>query len=87
MLKKLINKFKAKKEHNPRITSPLYDLDFNNQLELRKAINKEILLHNLMEATNTSPDDLIAICNLDKAIEDGKAFGMITELYTRPDNY
>lgn len=85
MFKKLYNRWKAKQEHKNRSTDPLYDLDFNNQLELRKAINKQILLNNLMEVTNTSPDDLIAICNLDKVIEDGRENGLITELYTRPE--
>lgn len=85
MIKKLINRYKAKQEHKTR--KEFYDLDFNNQLELRKAINKQILLHNLMEVTNTSPDDLTAICNLDKAIEDGRKFGMITEFYTKGEGY
>lgn len=85
MFKKLINRYKAKQEHKNR--KEFYNLDFNNQLEFRKAINKQILLNNLMEVTNTSPDDLIAICNLDKAIEDGRKLGMITEFYTKGEGY
>lgn len=85
MIKKLINRYKAKQEHKNR--KVFYNLDFNNQLELRKVINKQILLNNLMEVTNTAPDDLIAICNLDKVIEDGKKFGIITEFYTKGENH
>lgn len=87
MIKKLINRYKAKQEHKNRITSPTWDLQFNNHVEQVKAINKQILLNNLMEVTNTSPNDIIAICNLDRTIEDGRINGMITELYTKPEGY
>ena len=43
MLKRIINRHKAKKEHNNRMTNPLWDLSFNHTLETIKAINKQIL--------------------------------------------
>ena len=82
MIKKLINRYKAKQEHKNR--TEFYNLDFNYHVEQVKAINKKVLLNNLMEVTNTAPDDILAILNLNKVIEDGRDNGMITEFYTRP---
>ena len=86
-IKKHIRRNLAKKEHNNRMTNPLCDLSFNHTLETIKAINKQILLNELLEASGTDSNDVIAILAIDKAIEDGKALGMITELYTKSEAY
>ena len=86
-IKKHIIRNKAKKEHKNRMTSPLWNLRFNDTLNTIKAINKQILLNELIESTNIDSNDIIAILTLDKAIEDGKALGMITELYTKSETY
>ena len=82
MFKKLINSYKARKEHKNR--REFYNLNFNGYLNQVKHINKQILLHNLMEVTNTDPSDIVSILNLDKLIEDNRKIGVVTELYTRP---
>ena len=86
-IKKYITRTSARKEHNNRITNPLYNLGFNNTVEAIKAINKQILLNELLEASGTDSNNVIAILAIDKAIEDGKALGMITELYTKSETY
>lgn len=87
MLKTIINRYKAKKEHNNRMTSPLWDLSFNHTVNTIKAINKQILLNELMEACGANPNDSIALVSIDRAIEDGRALGMITELYNKSELY
>ena len=84
-IKKLINRYKAKQEHNKRIQGTLWNTHFYQTVELIKVRNKQILLNNLIEVTNTSPTDMVKILSLDKMIEDNKKAGVITELYTRPE--
>lgn len=87
MLKRIINRRKAKKEHNERMTELHWNLSFNRTVETIKTINKQILLNELMEACGASPNDSIALISIDRAIEDGKALGMITELYNKSETY
>ena len=87
MLKRIINRHKAKREHNNRMTNPLWNLSFNHAVNTIKAINKQILLNELMEACGASPNDSIALVNIDRAIEDAKALGKVTELYTKSETY
>ena len=87
MLKRIINRRKAKKEHNERMTELHWNLSFNRTVETIKTINKQILLNELMEACEASPNDSIALISIDRAIEDGKALGMITELYNKSETY
>lgn len=87
MLKRIINRHKAKKEHNERMTELHWNLNFYRTVETIKTINKQILLNELMEACNADPNDSIALVSIDRAIEDGKALGMITELYNKSETY
>ena len=87
MLKTIINRYKAKKEHKNRITSPLWDLQFNHMVNTIKAINKQILLNELMEACGAKPNDSIALLSIDRAIEDARALGKVTEFYTKSETY
>lgn len=84
-IRKLINRQKAKLEHQKRIQGTLWNTHFYETVELIKVRNKQILLNNLIEVTNTSPDDMVKILSLDKMIEDNKTAGVITELYTQPE--
>lgn len=84
-IKKLINRYRAKKEHQKRLQDPHWITHFYETVELIKVRNKQILLNNLIEVTNTPPDDMVKILNLDKMIEENKKQGIITELYTRPE--
>ena len=84
-IKTLINRQKAKKEHQRRLQGTMWNTHFNQSIEQIKNRNKQILLNNLMTVTNTSPDDITAIVNLDNLIELNKREGVITELYTRPE--
>lgn len=74
----------AKKEHKQRLQQPLHNLDFNRTVEAIKEINKQILLHKLMEVTNTSEYDLMGIASLDHLIEINKERGLVSEFYTNP---
>ena len=87
MIKRIINRYKAKKEHKNRIINPLYNLNFNLFVDTVKSVNKQVLLNELIESTGIDSNDIIAILTLDKAIEDGKALGMITELYNKSETY
>ena len=87
MLKTLLNRYKAKKDHKQRITNPLYNLNFNLFVDTVKSVNKQVLLNELIESTGIDSNDIIAILTLDKAIEDGKALGMVTEFYTKSETY
>ena len=87
IIKKQITLNRAKHEHAERVTNPMWNLNFNHTVETIKTINKQILLNNLIEASGVNPNDSIAIMNIDRAIEDGKALGMITEFYTTPEEY
>ena len=87
MIKTLINRYKAKKEHKNRMTDPLHNLQFNQTVDTIKAINKQVLLNELMEACAANPNDSIALLAIDRAIEDGKKLGMITEFYTKSETY
>ena len=69
------------------MTNPLWNLSFNHAVNTIKAINKQILLNELMEACGANPNDAIALVSIDRAIEDGKALGMITELYNKSETY
>lgn len=84
-IKTLINRFKAKIEHQKRLQEQHWIMHFYECVELIKVRNKQILLNNLIEVTNTSPTDMVKILSLDKMIEDNKKAGVITELYTRPE--
>ena len=84
-IKTLINRYRAKKEHQKRLQDPHWNTHFYETVELIKVRNKQILLNNLIEVTNTSPTDMVKILSLDKMIEDNKKAGVITELYTRPE--
>lgn len=87
MLKRIINRHKAKKEHKNRLTELHWNLRFHHAVETIKTINKQILLNELMEACGANPNDSIALVSIDRAIEDGKALGMITELYNKSETY
>lgn len=87
MLKTLINRYKAKKEHKNRMTNPLWDLQFNHMVDTVKAINKQILLNELMECCGASPNDSIALLSIDRAIEDARTLGKVTEFYTKSETY
>ena len=84
-IKKLINRQKAKIEHKRRLQDQHWITHFYETVELIKVRNKQILLNQLIEVTNTSPTDMVKILSLDKMIEDNKKAGVITELYTRPE--
>ena len=84
-IKTLINRYKAKMEHKRRLQDQHWNMSFYQTVELIKVRNKQILLNNLIEVTNTSPTDMVKILSLDKMIEDNKKAGVITELYTRPE--
>lgn len=87
MLKRIINRHKAKKEHKNRLTELHWNLSFNYTVETIKTINKQILLNELMEACGASPNDSIALISIDRAIEDAKTLGKVTELYTKSETY
>lgn len=87
MLKRIINRNKARKEHNERMTELHWNLNFYNTVNTIKSINKQILLNELMEACGASPNDSIALLAIDRAIEDGKKLGMVTEFYTKSETY
>ncbi len=83
LITKLINRYKAKKEHDKRMNSRAWIMNFNTSLEYIKERNKKQLLHELMEVTNTKDWDIPNICELDALIEQRKKEGLVTELYTK----
>lgn len=88
MIKKLINRYKARKEHKQRMQEPYYwNMQFNDALTIIKHNNKQKLLQQLMEVTNTSPDDKDFIEYLNDLIEKNKRKGIVTELYTKLEDY
>lgn len=88
MIKKLINRWKARKEHKERMQEPYYwNMRFNETLKTIQHENKQKLLKQLMEVTNTSPDDNDFIEYLDALIEKNKRKGIVTELYTKLEDY
>lgn len=84
-IKTIINRYKAKIEHKRRLQDQHWITHFYETVELIKVRNKQILLNQLIEVTNTSPTDMVKILSLDKMIEDNRTAGVITELYTRPE--
>ena len=83
LIKQLINRHKAKKEHNNRLNNYRYELGFNDYIKWLKKRNKKKLLHELMEVTNTQEWDIPTICELDGLIEQRKKEGLVTELYNK----
>ena len=84
LFEKYRNRNLAKQEHNYRMGDPMHNLGFNEIVKQIQEINKQALLHNLMEAGGVSPENTAAIHNLETAIEEGRKNGLLTELYTRP---
>lgn len=87
MIKRLINRYKARKEHKQRMQEPYWDMRFNEALKIIQHNNKQKLLQQLMEVTNTSPDDKDFIEYLNDLIEKNKRKGIVTELYTKLEEY
>lgn len=83
LITKLINRYKAKLEHDKRMNSRAWIMHFNTSLEYIKERNKKQLLHELMEVTNTQEWDIPSICELDALIEKRKREGLVTELYKK----
>lgn len=83
LITKLINRWKAKSEHNRRLNGKGWILNFNETLNIIKQHNKKQLLHELMEVTNTQEWDISSICELDALIEKRKREGLVTELYKK----
>ena len=81
MIRKLLNRFKAKNEHKERLAT-LHNLNFNQFLNDYKHYNGLFLLNNLIEATNTNSCDYEAILRLEKWIEINKEKGLLSEFYT-----
>ena len=86
-IKKHIRRNKAKHEHAERVTNPMWNLSFNHAVNTIKAINKQILLNELMEACGANPNDSIALVSIDRAIEDARTLGKVTEFYTKSETY
>lgn len=82
-IKQLINRYKAKLEHENRLNGKGWILNFNKTLNIIKQHNKKVLLHELMEVTNTQEWDIPSICELDALIEQRKREGLVTELYNK----
>lgn len=83
LITKLINRLKAKKEHENRLNGKGWILNFNETLNIIKEHNKKVLLHELMEVTNTHEWDIPTISELSALIEQRKKEGLVTELYTK----
>ena len=83
LITKLINRWKAKLEHERRLNGKGWILNFNETLNIIKQHNKKVLLHELMEVTNTKEWDIASICELSALIEQRKKEGLVTEFYKK----
>ena len=83
LITKLINRYKAKLEHENRLNGKGWILNFNETLNIIKQHNKKVLLHELMEVTNTQEWDIPSISELSALIEQRKREGLVTELYKK----
>lgn len=83
LITKLINRYKAKLEHDRRMNGKGWILNFNETLNIIKQHNKKVLLHELMEVTNTHEWDIASISELSALIEQRKREGLVTELYKK----
>ena len=83
LITKLINRYKAKLEHERRMNGKGWILNFNETLNIIKQHNKKVLLHELMEVTNTQEWDIASISELSALIEQRKREGLVTELYKK----